>query len=92
MSVLEGKVMVSGYRDFHLEPYRPQSWVGGGMALLNLSYGELALFFDSSNTTTVSWWASAYPWAFDGIMTGKNTILCMLRICVSVSTFVERSV
>jgi len=43
MSVLRKKELISGYREIRMKPYCPQAWIGRGMTLLNLGYGELAV-------------------------------------------------
>lgn len=43
MTILRKKGLISDYREIRLEPYYPQGWIGRGMTLLNLGYGELAV-------------------------------------------------
>jgi len=43
MTILRKKGLISDHREIRLEPYYPQAWIGRGMTLLNLGYGELAV-------------------------------------------------
>lgn len=81
MSILRKKVLISDYREIRIEPYYPQAWIGRGMTLLNLGYGELAVADAHRGRLLIdAFWAGEKKF-FQDFLSGKvdtDTLICKI--------------
>lgn len=79
MPVLRKKGLISDHRVIRLEPYCPQAWIGRGMTLLNLGYGELAVADAYRGRLLIEAFRAGEKKFFEDFLSGKvdtDTLVC----------------
>jgi len=79
MSVLRKKALISDYSVVRKEPYWPQAWIGRGMTLLNLGYGELAVADAHKGRLLIEAFRAGEKRFFQDFLSGKvdtDTLVC----------------